>query len=63
VRRVRRVLNGLVRIGAGLGLVGAGLVRGRVALVRGLQEVCFGAGLLAGLGGARYDEYRTIHGR
>jgi glycosyltransferase involved in cell wall biosynthesis len=63
VRRVRRALNGVLRLLAGLGLLATGLVRGRSTMVRGLQRLWFGAGLLAGLAGARYDEYRTIHGR
>jgi glycosyltransferase involved in cell wall biosynthesis len=63
VRRLRRVLNGLVNLGQGLGLVVLGSVKGRITIVRGLQRLWFGAGLLAGLAGARYEEYRTIHGR
>ena len=63
MRRVRRIVNGLFNLGQGVGLVVVGLVRGRITLVRGLQRLWFGAGLLAGLAGARYEEYRTIHGR
>ena len=63
VRRLRRVLNGLLNLTQGLALVVLGVGRGRITLVRGLQRLWFGAGLLAGLAGARYEEYRTIHGR
>ena len=61
-RRIRRTGLGLLNIGRGVGEGLLGLVRGRAAVIGGARRVCFGAGLLTGLVGLRFDEYRTIHG-
>jgi succinoglycan biosynthesis protein ExoM len=63
VRRIRRVGLGLGRIGQGMVTAAAGAVLGRHVATKGLQQVWFGAGLLAGLAGRHYEEYRVIHGR
>lgn len=62
-RRVRRLANGLLRIAQGLVLLVVGVFRGRCHQVRALQRISFGAGLLSGLVGVTYLEYRTTHGR
>lgn len=61
-RRIRRLGRGALRIGQGLAALVTAPVRGRVAAIRGVQHIAFGAGLIAGLFGRSYDEYRTIHG-
>jgi succinoglycan biosynthesis protein ExoM len=40
----------------------AGSVVGRHWIVSGVRWVCYGAGLVVGLFGGRYDEYRRTHG-
>jgi succinoglycan biosynthesis protein ExoM len=40
----------------------AGAVVGRHRTVSGVRWVCYGAGLVVGLFGGRYDEYRRTHG-
>ena len=57
-RRLKRVVHGLVRLGQGAALVVAAPVFGRQTLVRGFQRAAFGAGLITGLGGHAYQEYR-----
>lgn len=66
VRRARRVALGVLEVGKGVAaaavapfLAGGG---GRVGVERGVDRAAFGVGLLAGLAGRRFDEYRTIHG-
>jgi succinoglycan biosynthesis protein ExoM len=61
-RRFRRTGLGVLNVGRGAVAATIGVVRGRAALVAGLQRACFGAGLLVGLTGRRYVEYRTVHG-
>ncbi|GIG28748.1 glycosyltransferase family 2 protein [Cellulomonas marina] len=61
LRYARRVVNGLLTVLRGLVLVVVG--RGRIGRTKGLQEVALGAGLVLGLVGATYDDYRTVHGR
>jgi succinoglycan biosynthesis protein ExoM len=61
-RRVRRVVNALYHIARGFPETLIGVFRGRSRTVTGLKHVAFGAGLLTGLAGLRYDEYATIHG-
>ncbi len=61
-RRARRLARGCYLLGRGaLGLV-PGAFRARVGIVRALREAAFGAGLVAGLAGTRYEEYRSLHG-
>jgi glycosyltransferase involved in cell wall biosynthesis len=62
-RRVARVGRALLELASGSAALAASPVRGRVAAVRGCLRIAYGAGLLAGLFGARYDEYRVVHGR
>jgi GT2 family glycosyltransferase len=57
-RRMKRVVHGLTRLSLGAVLAPAAIVRGRSGLVRAAQEASFGAGLLAGLTGHGYPEYR-----
>lgn len=61
-RRARRVAQALVRVAQGAVVLVSAAVRGRVAMVQGLQLIALGAGLLSGLAGVRYDEYRVVHG-
>jgi GT2 family glycosyltransferase len=62
-RRFRRAVHGLLRIGEGVVLLVPAVVRGRAQQVRALQHITFGSGLLTGLFGVKYLEYRNIHGR
>lgn len=59
---VRRVGNGLLNIARGL--VGAiiGLRRGRAGVLSGTKQIVFGAGMMTGLAGRRYQEYEHTHG-
>ncbi len=50
------------RVARGLVLLVAGLVMGRLGLARALYNFCYAAGLIAGLVGMRYEEYRRVHG-
>lgn len=59
---VRRVANAVLQIGRGVVDLVAGLLRGRAGLVTGCKRLVFGAGLITGLLGRRYEEYRSIHG-
>lgn len=62
VRILRRLANGLLQLLAGLARTVVGAVRGRAAVLNGVKQVVFGAGMLTGLAGRRYEEYRTVHG-
>jgi len=62
VRYVRRLANGMLQIAAGVARAAVGLVRGHVARLHGVEQVLFGAGMVTGLFGRRYDEYVTSHG-
>ncbi len=62
-RVARRVAHGGVRIMQGLGQTALAVVGGQRQAVRGLGTMSFGAGLLAGLTGVSYQEYRVVHGR
>jgi glycosyltransferase involved in cell wall biosynthesis len=59
----RNLVVGAARVvqGAVLGAMSAPL--GRAAMVRQLRMGWYGAGLIAGTFGARYDEYSRVHGR
>ena len=62
-RRVRRATRAVLDVGRGaVGAVVGLSACGRAAVLAGVQRMCFGAGLLTGLAGMRYDEYRTVHG-
>lgn len=60
---VDTIARGAARILLGLVLLPTGLVLGRHGLMRRLRDVCYGAGVVAGAVGVRYEEYRTIHGK
>ena len=62
-RRTRRTGLAILSIGRGVGESAIGLFRGRSALLAGMKRVTFGAGLLTGLVGWRYDEYTVVHGQ
>jgi succinoglycan biosynthesis protein ExoM len=61
-RRLKRVAHAGVSTIHGIWLILAASFAGRSALVRGLQRISFAAGLLTGLSGRAYAEYRDIHG-
>ena len=46
----------------GLAVLAGGLALGKHVAVRGLRYIAYGAGLLAGLFGIRYQEYGQAHG-
>ncbi len=52
----------LYRLVSGALQAAAGLVVGRHWMVGGARWVCYGAGMLVGLVGGRYHEYRRTHG-
>jgi succinoglycan biosynthesis protein ExoM len=57
-RKLKRVVHGVGRIAIGSALAPATLVRGRSMLARAAKESSFGVGLLLGLTGRGYQEYR-----
>lgn len=56
--RLVRLLKGSARIAQGLLLLPPSLVIGRISFMEALQHVCRGAGMLAGLTGRYYEEYK-----
>ncbi|NOX29789.1 MAG: glycosyltransferase [Actinobacteria bacterium] len=62
-RVAKRVVAGCVSIGRGASRYFAGKVLGRPLLhLDGRLQVAYGWGMLAGLAGVKYQEYRTVHG-
>ncbi len=61
-RRAKRVAAAGVHFAIGLAIVASSVVRGRIALLRGLQKIAFAGGLISGLSGHVYEEYKVIHG-
>ncbi len=59
VRRVGKAMRSAI---VGAALVLSAVMHGRAALVRGLEKIAFGAGLVTGLAGRRYNEYVLTHG-
>src|SRR5690606_39998704 len=60
-----RAAKGIGRIVLGLSSLPLAIISGRhakAAAIKALQGVWRGAGMLAGLSGFRYEEYRQIHG-
>ena len=53
---------GCYRVGEGMCLFPVGLVRGRHGIVGSVRRICYGTGMLAGLAGVNYEEYRGTHG-
>jgi glycosyltransferase involved in cell wall biosynthesis len=62
LRRPRIVVKGLAWMLLGLLLTPGGLLLGRHRSVQGGRYFCYGLGLLLGLCGMRYEEYRRTHG-
>lgn len=61
-RRAKRVAAAGVHVATGVGIVMSSTLRGRVALLHGARRIAFGLGLLTGLFGSGYQEYRVVHG-
>ncbi len=63
IARPSRVVRGLGRVVQGTLLTPVALIapRRHVRLVRALQLICRGAGMIAGVLGRRYEEYRVTH--
>jgi succinoglycan biosynthesis protein ExoM len=59
---VRRVGSALVQLARGSFDILIGAVRGYAGMIRGAKRLAIGAGLLTGLFGRGYQEYRSIHG-
>lgn len=57
-----RALKGLVRITMGIILIVPAVVTGRIRLYKALQQISLGAGMVMGLAGRRYEEYKQTHG-
>lgn len=64
-RLTLRAVKGGGRIVRGLVTTGMAPLAGprvRIRALRGMKDVMFGAGMLSGLMGKRYEEYRHVHG-
>lgn len=61
-RRAKRLAAVLWHVTAGVAQLPTALVRGKAGWVAAAQRVAHGVGLLTGLLGSQYEEYRTIHG-
>ncbi len=61
-RYLRRIINGFFHIVVGVTTTVIGLPFGRARRVTGLKRTVFGAGMISGLTGRRYEEYRVTHG-
>ena len=59
---VKRSGNAALQIGTGLVQTLIGLTKGRAGVLSGAKQVVFGAGMLTGLAGRRYQEYEQTHG-
>jgi len=59
----KRIVASIYEMTSGSAIVVAGLVSGESTRVRGAMRAAYGFGLLAGLTGRQYDEYRTVHGQ
>lgn len=62
VRIARRALHGVQVVLQGLLAAIMGVGRGRAAMMRGVTTAALGVGLVIGLTGTGYDEYRVVHG-
>jgi GT2 family glycosyltransferase len=58
----RLVPDAAYRLFLGALLATGGWIAGRHRAVAGVRHLCYGAGMLVGLFGGRYEEYRRIHG-
>jgi glycosyltransferase involved in cell wall biosynthesis len=63
LRRLRRAGYGVSRVLLGAGRLVVDLPRGRERVVEALRIVADGLGLITGIAGHRFNEYRVIHGR
>lgn len=61
-RLAERALRGGVCLAIGLAGAAPALLAGRAGLVSALTYAARGAGILAGIFGHRFEEYRTVHG-
>jgi succinoglycan biosynthesis protein ExoM len=59
---IRVVPNSSARLIRGSYLALTGYFKEEHRVVTGLREICYGAGMLVGLFGVRYEEYRRTHG-
>jgi len=59
---LKRLIAGAVALMMGAGLWAAGLWRGSTARLKGRLRMAYGRGLLMGLTGRKYDEYKVVHG-
>lgn len=59
---VRRLGNAAVQMGSGAARAVLGVRRGKAGWLNGVKQIVFGAGMLTGLAGRRYQEYETTHG-
>ncbi|WP_400162843.1 glycosyltransferase family 2 protein [Brevibacillus sp. TJ4] len=57
-----RAAKGIAHIGAGIVLLVPGVFGRRVWLIKSLRSICLGAGMVNGVMGRRYEEYRQTHG-
>lgn len=57
----KRIVTGTGRMALGLLLIFPSVIR-RYLLVKALLQIYRGAGMLSGLAGRRYEEYKSIHG-
>ncbi|UCC29809.1 MAG: hypothetical protein JSU86_16585, partial [Phycisphaerales bacterium] len=60
--RLVQAAKGMVWILLGTLRTLCGVVAGRHVLVKGVQWLAYGVGLLLGILGTRYREYKTTHG-
>jgi glycosyltransferase involved in cell wall biosynthesis len=62
VASAKMLSKALFQLVSGTLLAATGWIVGRHHAIRGVRHVCNGAGLVVGLMGGRYDEYRQTHG-
>ena len=60
---VKRAVAGIVAIGQGCLIWLSGIVTGETVRLRGGMRVAYGLGLVVGLAGRQFDEYRATHGQ
>jgi glycosyltransferase involved in cell wall biosynthesis len=60
--RCVRVAKGAARVIQGLGILALAPAFGIAGLLAGSTRVCLGLGMLTGVFGHRYEEYRQVHG-
>ena len=60
--RCRRFAGGMLRIAKGACVIVPGCFLGRIVLVKGLRTFFIGVGMIAGLFGAGFEQYRKTTG-